>query len=160
MGKKYEIFLNHNVYLFLLCSKFLTSAPGGHPLRPRFCCFTLCFSSSLFTSFFLQLQVFVAFFLLVFFLLSILDWVRWEFWGNTESIRAVGKYSKWRKHQRCTGLFFIQICWLDSSTAWHLWQHFCLHIHDRCLEFDGNTFDICISHMEWQGDALCIYFFK
>jgi len=26
------------------------------------------------------------------------------------------------------------------------------------LEFDGNTFDVCISHMEWQKDPLCFYF--
>ena len=77
---------------------------------------------------------------------------------GSEAKSCISYCSKWRKHQRSSGLFLIQICWLHCSTAWHLWQHLCPNIHDRCLEFDGKTLDICISHLEWQGDALCIYF--
>ena len=42
-GKKYEIFLNHDVYFFLFCSKVSVFSARRTPLWPRFCFFFVQF---------------------------------------------------------------------------------------------------------------------
>ena len=54
---------------------------------------------------------------------------------------------------RFLGLILLQLDTCDSIFA----RTFMI-IAWNLMARSANTFDICISHMEWQGDALCIYF--
>ena len=54
---------------------------------------------------------------------------------------------------RFLGLILLQLDTRDSIFA----RTFMI-IAWNLMARSANTFDICISHMEWQGDALCIYF--